>query len=108
MTNTIHNGITSTSFVDNGDDLVIAQSQNIDAIIEHNKQSYNQSLSRKGWNGNNAIAPENKVASIPLVVFQELEKQGITRGFTVLDNDRFKAWLNNPDNQVFRTRMGTV
>ena len=108
MKNTIHNGITSTSFIDNGDDLVIAQSQDISAIIEHNKQSYNQSLSRKGWNGNNAIAPEKKVASIPLVVFQELEKQGITRGFTVLDTDRFKAWLNNPDNQVFRTRMGTV
>jgi hypothetical protein len=108
MKNTIHNGITSTSFVDNGDDLVIAQTQDVSAIIENNKASYNQSLSSKGWNGNNAIAHENKVASIPLVVFQELEKQGITRGFTVLDTDRFKAWLNNPDNQVFRTRIGKI
>jgi hypothetical protein len=65
-------------------------------------------MDRKGWDGNNAISPQNKVASIPLVVFAELEKQGITRGFQVLDMDRFKAFLNNPDNQVFRTRMGKV
>lgn len=108
MKNTISNGITSTSFVDNGDDLVIAHSQNVDAIIEHNKALYNHSMNNKGWNGNNAISPENKVASIPLVVFQELEKQGITRGFNVLDMPRFKAWLNNPDNQAFRTRIGKI
>jgi hypothetical protein len=108
MTKSINNGNTTTSFIDNGDQLIIEQKQDISAIIEHNKALYNQSMDRKGWNGNNAFAPENKVASIPLVVFAELEKQGITRGFQVLDMDRFKAFLNNPDNQVFRTRMGTV
>jgi hypothetical protein len=106
--NTINNGVTSTSFIDNGDELIIAQTQDIGAILEHNKALYNQSMDRKGWDGNNAISPNNKVASIPLVVFQELEKQGITRGFNVLDMDRFKAWLNNPDNQAFRTRMGKL
>jgi hypothetical protein len=65
-------------------------------------------MTNKGWDGNNAISPKNKVASIPLVVFAELEKQGITRGLNVLDTDRFKAFLNNPDNQVFRTRMGKI
>lgn len=108
MTKSINNGNTTTSFIDNGDQLIIEQKQDISAIIEHNKALYNQSMDRKGWDGNNAIAPQNKVASIPLVVFAELEKQGITRGFQVLDMDRFKAFLNNPDNQVFRTRMGRV
>jgi hypothetical protein len=108
MTNSINNGNTTTSFIDNGDQLIIEQKQDISAILEHNKALYNQSLDRKGWDGNNAISPNNKVASIPLVVFAELEKQGITRGFQVLDMDRFRAFLNNPDNQVFRTRMGTV
>lgn len=108
MTKSINNGNTTTSFIDNGDQLIIEQKQDISAIIEHNKALYNQSMDRKGWDGNNAISPNNKVASIPLVVFAELEKQGITRGFQVLDMDRFKAFLNNPDNQVFRTRMGTV
>lgn len=108
MTKSINNGNTTTSFIDNGDQLIIEQKQDISAIIEHNKALYNQSMDRKGWDGNNAISPQNKVASIPLVVFAELEKQGITRGFQVLDMDRFKAFLNNPDNQVFRTRMGRV
>ena len=108
MTKSINNGNTTTSFIDNGDQLIIEQKQDISAIIEHNKALYNQSMDRKGWDGNNAIAPQNKVASIPLVVFAELEKQGITRGFQVLDMDRFKAFLNNPDNQVFRTRMGRI
>lgn len=89
MTKSINNGNTTTSFIDNGDQLIIEQKQDISAIIEHNKALYNQSMDRKGWNGNNAFAPENKVASIPLVVFAELEKQGITRGFQVLDMDRF-------------------
>lgn len=108
MDNTIHNGISSTTFVDEDDKLIIAQSQNIGALIEHNKALYSQSMTNKGWDGNNAISSKNKVASIPLVVFAELEKQGITKGFNVIDTDRFKAFLNNPDNQVFRTRMGKV
>jgi hypothetical protein len=108
MENTIHNSVSSTSFVDEDDKLIIAQTQDISAVVEHNKALYAQSMSNKGWDGNNTISPKNKVASIPLVVFQELEKQGITRGLQVLDMDRFKAFLNNPDNQVFRTRMGRV
>jgi hypothetical protein len=108
MDKTISNGISQTSFDDNGDQLIVKQSQNITGIIEANKKEYAESVSNKGWDGNNAFSAKNKVASIPLVVFAELEKQGITRGFQVLDMDRFKAWLNNPDNQVFRTRQGRV
>ena len=44
-----------------------------------------------------------KVATIPNVVMQELRKQGITS-----DPDRFKAWLNDPENRMFRTRGGKV
>jgi hypothetical protein len=108
MENTIHNTVSSTTFVDEDDKLIIAQTQDISALVEHNKALYAQSMDNKGWDGNNALSPKNKVASIPLVVFQELEKQGITRGLQVLDMDRFKAFLNNPDNQVFRTRMGRI
>lgn len=108
MTNTISNGVSNTSFIDDGDKLIISQSQNISGIIESNKKEYAESVSNKGWDGENVLGAKNKVASIPLVVFQELEKQGITRGFQVIDMDRFKAWLNNPDNQVFRTRQGRI
>lgn len=108
MKNTLYNGISSTSFVDSGDQLVIAQTQDITAIIEDNKKQYAQSLNNKGWDGESVFSSKNKVASIPFVVFAELQKQGITRGFQVLDMDRFKAFLNNSDNQVFRTRMGKI
>jgi len=50
----------------------------------------------------------NKVASIPLTVIDDLNKIGIMRGFHVVDEKRFKAWLNNSDNRVFRTRTGVV
>ena len=108
MDKIISNGITSTNFVDDGDQLIIAQTQDITSVIEANKKEYAQSVSNKGWDGENVFGSRNKVASIPMVVFQEMEKQGITRGFQVLDMDRFKAWLNNPDNQVFRTRQGKI
>lgn len=105
MSNKIHDGIKSTSFVDNGSELIIAKTQDISAIVESNKAEYAQSLSNKGWSDD---AFGNKVASIPFTVFEDLEKLGITRGFTVIDMPRFKAWLNNPDNQVFRTRQGRI
>ena len=108
MDKTLHNGITSTSFVDDGDQLIIAESQNITNVIEQNKKEYAQSTSSKGWDGENVFGSKNKVASIPLVVLADLEKQGIMRGFHVVDMNRFKAWLNNPDNQVFRTRQGRI
>jgi xylose isomerase len=101
----INNGISQTSFHDDGDDLIIAHSQNVTAIVDANKSEYAQNDERKKWSDDSF---GNKVASIPLVVFQELEKQGITRGFTVIDMPRFKAWLNNPDNRAFRTRAGRI
>ena len=44
-----------------------------------------------------------KVASIPNVVMIELRENG-----TLVDQKRFKAWLNDPENLVFRTRGGRV
>ena len=98
-----NNDGSKTSFHDDGDQLVIAKSQNISQLIEANKEEYNTANS--GWKDN---ALENRVARIPLAVFDDLEKQGITRGFTVIDMPRFKAWLNNPDNRVFRTKAGKI
>lgn len=105
MSNILSNGITNTSFVDNGDELVIVKSQNISAILEMNKREYAAQDERKNW-GDDAFS--NKVASIPLAVFSDLEKLGITRGFAVIDKKRFHAWLNDPDNRAFRTRAGRI
>ena len=105
MTNKLYNGIETTEFSDVGDQLIIKKSQDIGAIIEANKADYVQTDARTKW-GEGQLS--NRVARIPLTVFQDLEKLGITRGFTVIDMKRFKEWLNNPDNQVFRTRAGKI
>lgn len=44
-----------------------------------------------------------KVASVPLSVLAELQRLGIAD-----DDKQLKAWLNDPDNCVFRTRPGKV
>jgi hypothetical protein len=100
----ISNGINQTEFKDDGDQLIITQKQDITGIIEANKRDYAETDAKTKWGD----TLNNRVARIPLTVFTELEKQGITRGFTVIDMKRFKEWLNNPDNQVFRTRAGRI
>jgi len=104
MAEKISNGISNTEFSDDGDQLIIKQEQNITDIIEANKADYNATDSKASWGD----TLNNRVARIPLVVFAELEKQGITRGFTIIDMKRFKDWLNNPENRVFRTRAGRI
>ena len=88
--------------------ILIQTRQDVSDIVEQNKKEYAESTNGKGWDGENAFSKKNKVASIPLVVLADLEKQGIMRGFHIIDMDRFKLWLNNPDNQVFRTRQGRI
>jgi hypothetical protein len=44
-----------------------------------------------------------RVASIPTVVWEHLQREGIA------DNPkRLKKWLNDPDNKAFRTLEGRV
>ena len=85
--------------------IVIETRQDISGIIEQNKKEYNSFDERAKWSDE---LFGNKVASIPLTVIDDLNKLGIMRGFAVLDEKRFKAWLNNSDNRVFRTRTGVV
>ena len=94
-TQTVHNA-------DNGD-IVIATTQDVTDILEKNKQEYN--LTTTKW-GNDIF--DNKIASIPLTVIDDLNKVGIMRGFAVIDQKKFRAWLNNPDNRFFRTKQGRV
>lgn len=61
---------------------------------------------------NNEIAKEDvgkfadgmhRVASIPMNIYFELQRKGILK-----DKERLAAWLNDPDNRAFRTKMGRV
>jgi len=92
----------NTNFHDVDGKYLIETSQNITGIIESNKAQFNAIDEKAKW------GEWTKVASIPNVVVDELNKQGIMRGFGVLDEKRFKAFLNDPDNRFFRTRPGQV
>jgi hypothetical protein len=85
--------------------IVIETRQDISDILEQNKKEYNSFDERSRWSDN---LFGNKVASIPMTVIDDLNKQGIMRGFAILDEKRFKTWLNERDNRVFRTRTGVV
>jgi hypothetical protein len=88
-------GISKYWHVTGEGEYVIETVQDSTKIIEANKRSYNDVT---GKFGNHA-----KVASIPLSVYYELKKQGIADDPTAL-----KKWLNQSDNQAFRTRSGTL
>jgi hypothetical protein len=85
--------------------IVIESSQDVGGIIESNKAQFNSYDERAKWSDQ---LFGNKIASVPLVVIDDLNKKGIMRGFHVVDQARFKEWLNNPDNRAFRTRPGRV
>lgn len=85
--------------------IVIEMRQDVTEIIEQNKKEYNSYDERARWSDQ---LFGNKVASIPYSVIDDLNKQGIMRGFAVLDDKRFAAWLNDPMNRAWRTRTGVV
>ena len=85
--------------------IVIQTRQDVSDIVEQNKKEYNSFDERAKWSDE---LFGNKIASIPFTVIDELNKQGVMRGFDVIDEKRFKAWLNERDNRVFRTRTGVV
>jgi protein involved in ribonucleotide reduction len=91
-------GMSSHFEYDAGTDMyLLRNSQDVSGIVEANKREFNDAPRRHG----DGIG--RKVASIPLNIWFELRKQGITR-----DRKAFKRWLNDSDNRVFRTSPGTV
>jgi hypothetical protein len=89
-------GIRHVFHYDNATDIAtITAEQDVNEVIEANKQQFNDAPTKHGeW---------NKVASIPMVIYMDLKKKGI-----VDDPVAMKRWLNDPDNRFFRTRPGQV
>jgi len=85
--------------------IVIQTRQDVTNIMEQNKKEFNSFDERAKWSDQ---LFGNKVASIPMTVIDDLNKQGIMRGFAVLDDKRFAMWLNDPMNRAWRTRTGKV
>jgi len=82
---------------DNQDEtFVISTEQDVAEIVDDNKALANQHDGN--WRGD-----MHRVASIPLSVWQELQRKGIAK-----DKAALRRWLNDSDNRCFRTRPGTV
>lgn len=82
--------------------LILETKQDVSHIIEGNKKMFNEVTSLDRW------GDLTRVARLPLTVIDDLNKKGIMRGFAVLNEKEFKAFLNHPDNRFFRTRPGKV
>lgn len=95
----------SVAHADGDGGLIIQTVQDVSALVEANKKEFNSYDERAKWSDD---PYGNKIASIPFTAIDELNKQGIMRGFHVLDDARFAMWLNNPENRAFRTRPGVV
>lgn len=90
-------GITRWFHFDDAEDAFYIQTQQeTQDIVDQNRRESNETSS--GWSGD-----WHKVASIPLTVFMQLQKQGI-----IDDQAALKRWLNDPDNAYFRTKHGNV
>ena len=91
-------GITRTwHYNDETDEATIQTQQDVTAIIEENKNEFNQVDERQRW------GEFSRVASIPLSVFYQLKNEG-----KLEDQAYMKRWLNDPENRHFRTRPGEV
>jgi hypothetical protein len=97
------NNRTTSVGLNDKDEITLQTEQNVDALIEQNKKEYNNAETK--WSDQ---LFGNKVASIPFTAIDNLNKQGIMKGFTVLDQKKFFAWLNDPDNRFFRTKQGRI
>ena len=91
-------GITRTWYYnDETDEATIQTQQDVTAIVEENKNEFNQVDERAKW------GEFSRVASIPLSLYYELKKEG-----KLEDQAYMKRWLNDPENRHFRTRPGEV
>jgi len=83
------------------DGVILETKQDVSTIIEANKKQYNEAEKKF----DDVIT---HVARLPLTLIDDLNRKGIMRGFQVVDQTRFKAFLNNPDNRFFRTHPGHI
>jgi len=92
-----HLGTTTYFHYNDADDSATFETlTEVDSFIDENKREFNDADT--GWRGD-----MHKVASIPMTLYMDLQKQGILE-----DPKRLKAWLNDPENRYFRTKSGRV
>ncbi len=95
---------TQTVHEDGDGGIIIETKQDITHILEANKAQREADKQRLGF-----LNEFHHIGRIPYTVIDELNKQGIMRGFAVVDQDRFAQFLNGTElGQACKTYRGTI
>ena len=100
-------GENKTAYADGDGGLIIETKVDLSEFAKVTQAQYNERSGRTGW-GDSPIDERNKIATIPPEIIEDLNRKGIMRGYFVVDEPALRRWLNDPVNQVFRTRGGKV
>jgi len=91
-------GVTDEVWTDDIDGkLHFKSEQDVTEIVERNKALYNDAGERPRWGSGRVVA------SIPMAVYADLQRQGILN-----DQKALHKWLMDPDNRAFRTMPGDL
>lgn len=85
--------------------MVVRSSQDVDAILDHNKERENYGISGDGYNADRSM---RYVAEIPLILVEKWLRE---EGLNVYRDDhweRLRAKLNDPEYRYLRTSGGRV
>ena len=80
-------------FVTQDDKFIYNSYQNVQPVIEHAKVLSEQTPGKE----------MRHIAEIPMVIYQKAVREGWAE-----DKKKFKEWLNDPDNKMFRSWKGRV
>jgi len=95
---------TQTVHADGDGGIIIETKQDITEILEFNKFQRELDKNRTGY-----LNELHHVARIPDTVIDELNKQGIMRGYAVIDEVAFAQFLNTTEiGQACKTYRGTL
>ena len=95
---------TQTVHADGDGGIVIETEQDITEILEANKAQREFDKQRTGF-----LNEMHHVARIPYTVIDDLNQEGIMRGFAVIDQERFAQFLNGTElGLACKTYRGTV
>lgn len=82
----------------------IQTQQDVEPLLDINRALWNESERSSRY-----ADGMHRIASTPNVIIMELAKQGIlSPSGAILDDTRYRRWLNDSSNRLFRTRTGKV
>ena len=93
---------TSVVHADGEGGIIIETKQDVTDILKEVEQIREEDKARTGH-----LKDFHHVGKIPFTVIDEMNKKGIMRGFTIIDDAEFAKWMNG-EGQVWRTYRGTL